>query len=64
MAIKKVWIEPGCISCGECEEICPEVFVITDECHIQADVNVSQYTEGIEEAADACPVEVIKFEKE
>lgn len=64
MPIKKVWIEPGCISCGECEEICPEVFVITDECHIREDADIAKYTGPIEEAADTCPVEVIKYEKD
>jgi len=24
MAIKKVWIDEGCISCGMCEELCPD----------------------------------------
>ena len=31
MAIKKVWIEEGCISCGMSETNCPEVFKIDDE---------------------------------
>lgn len=62
MAIKKVWIESGCISCGECEEICPEVFMVTDECHVKADADISNHEEQIKEAADSCPVEVIKFE--
>lgn len=62
MAISKVWIAPGCISCGECEEISPEVFIVTDECHIKDDVDISKYTGPIEEAAQVCPVEVIKYE--
>ena len=28
MAIKKVWIEDGCISCGLCEEMAEEVFEV------------------------------------
>ena len=64
MKISKVWIEDGCISCGECEEICPQVFVITDECHINEDVDLSKYSELIKEASEACPVDIIRYEKE
>ena len=31
MAITRVWIEEGCISCGLSEDNCPEVFKIKDE---------------------------------
>ncbi|MDZ7738465.1 MAG: 4Fe-4S binding protein [Bacteroidales bacterium] len=27
MAIKKVWIEEGCTSCGLCEDICPDIIL-------------------------------------
>ena len=30
MAITKVWIEEGCISCGMSEDNCPEVFKVKD----------------------------------
>ena len=30
MAISRVWIEDGCISCGVAEGICPEVFMLVD----------------------------------
>ena len=62
MAIKKVWIEEGCIACGLCEEICPEVFKVEDEATVidGADYNASE--EKIKEAAEDCPVEVIKYE--
>ena len=53
MAIKRVWIEEDCIACGTCEGICPEVFTVTDR---------SRVNEGIKEAAESCPVEVIKYE--
>ncbi|RZD41936.1 MAG: ferredoxin [Methanobacteriota archaeon] len=29
--IAKVWIEEDCITCDACQDICPEVFQITDE---------------------------------
>jgi ferredoxin len=62
MAITKVWIEEGCTACGLCEEICPEVFKVEDEATVIEGVNYSDYEEGIREAAENCPVEVIKFE--
>ena len=30
VAITKVWIEEGCISCGMSEDNCPEVFKVKD----------------------------------
>ena len=29
--IAKVWVEPDCITCNACEDICPEVFKVTDD---------------------------------
>ncbi|HIF90104.1 MAG TPA: hypothetical protein EYQ58_00875 [Candidatus Poseidoniales archaeon] len=79
--IAKVWIEEDCITCDACQDICPEVFQITDETsQIVAAVRVDgqfdrntggallkanfgeEFAEYIEEAAEACPVEIIKFE--
>ena len=31
MAIRKVWIDEGCILCGACASECPEVFRVTDD---------------------------------
>ena len=64
VAIKKVWIEEGCISCGNSEDNCPEVFKLKDG---MATVLESDDYSGLEEkiidAAEACPVEVIKYEE-
>ena len=62
MAITKVWIEDGCTSCGLCEDTCPEVFVIDDLAEIKEGVNAGDYEDGIKEAAEECPVEVIQFD--
>jgi ferredoxin len=82
MAIKRVWIEEGCIVCNACETTCPEVFNVTeDSCHIRAEVRADgeqssneaeksdlggsfgdELADQIQEAAEGCPVEVIKFE--
>ena len=62
-AISKVWIDPGCIVCDACEGIYPEVFeVLEDSCIIRPNAPLD---DGIrmEEAAEACPVEVIKYTK-
>jgi ferredoxin len=61
MAIKKVWIEEGCTSCGICESICPDVFEIPDEARVIEGADFEAFEEEIKEAADNCPVEVIKY---
>jgi len=61
MAIKKVWINDGCTSCGLCEEICPEVFKVNDESTVMEGVEFSDYEKKIIEAAESCPVEIIKY---
>jgi ferredoxin len=62
MAIKKVWIEEGCTSCGLCQDICPEVFIVEDVATVIEGVTLNDFEAGIKEAADSCPVEVIKYE--
>ncbi len=62
MAIKKVWIEEGCTACGLCESICPEVFVVEDEATVIEGADFGPHEDGIIEAAESCPVEVIKYE--
>jgi ferredoxin len=62
MAIKRVWIEPGCIGCKLSETLCPDVFKVDDEAHVMEGVDYTQFELQIMEAAEACPVEVIKYE--
>lgn len=62
-SVAKVWIEPGCIVCDACEGIYPEVFDVTDTtCLIRPGAPLNDGLK-IQEAAEACPVEVIKFTK-
>lgn len=63
-AVTRVWIEEGCIVCNLCESTCPEVFHVTDEtCLVNPGWEGKGVVEGIiEQAADECPVSVIKFE--
>lgn len=61
--VAKVWIEPGCIVCNACEDIYKEVFeVLADTCIIRPNAPLDDGLR-IQEAAEACPVEVIKFTK-
>lgn len=62
-SVSKVWIEPGCIVCNACEDIFPEVFEVTsDSCIIRPGAPLDDGLR-VQEAAEACPVEVIKFTK-
>lgn len=66
MAIKRVWLdesEDECISCGNCENVCPEVFEIPDKMVVKEGVDFSQYESEIKEAVDICPTNVIKYEE-
>jgi ferredoxin len=62
MAVKRVWIEDGCTACGLCNEICPEVFKLEDLAYVIEGVDYNKYEAQIKEAAENCPVEVIKYE--
>lgn len=61
--MKKVIIEPGCITCGTCEFIAPEVFKVTDICRVDGTADLEKNKDGITCAVRACPVQVIKTEE-
>lgn len=59
--IAKVWIEPGCIVCNACEDIYKDVFEVTaTTCLIRPGAPLDDGLR-VQEAAEACPVEVIKY---
>ena len=62
MAINKVWIIDGCTACGLCVDTCPDVFEMQETATVieGADFNANEAL--IKEAAESCPVEVIKYE--
>jgi ferredoxin len=61
--MKKLRIEPGCITCGLCEFIAPEIFSVTDVSRIKESAPLERYETEIENAVRGCPVAVIKYEK-
>ncbi|NDP22563.1 MAG: ferredoxin [Paludibacter sp.] len=63
MAIKKVWIEEGCIVCGLCEELCPGVFEVGDKAVVKDGAEFEKNEAGIKNATESCPVEIIKYEE-
>ena len=63
MTISKVWIDDECTLCGVCEDLCPDVFSMGDETTtIIEGADLEGNADCIREAADNCPVEIIKFE--
>lgn len=61
--MKQVLIEDSCIGCGSCVEICPEVFELAGEVAVlKSDADLSLDNKIIE-AAEACPVDAIIYEK-
>ena len=54
----------GCIGCGLCAEICPEVFRIAEDGLAEAYEGPTETTsDAVAEAAASCPVEVIDFKQ-
>ena len=62
--MKKITIEPGCITCGLCAFVAPEVFEVTDVAHVKDLVSIADYAQEIEQAIAGCPVQVISKKKE
>ncbi|WP_310604345.1 ferredoxin [Anaerosporobacter sp.] len=55
--------QDGCISCGVCVSVCPEVFSLNENDiseAIEGDIP-SDSTEAAQEARDSCPVDVISI---
>lgn len=61
--MKKVIIEPGCISCRTCQFTAPEIFEVTDVSRVRPNAPIAEYVSQIEQAIQLCPVQVIKCEK-
>ena len=58
----KARVEEGCISCGTCVAVCPEVFRFNDDGLAEAYEAIEpEYESAAEEARDSCPVSVITW---
>lgn len=65
MKVPKV-IPEKCVACGNCEAICPEVFMIKDEDNASHVITDDLFgLEGcIEAAVENCPEDAITYEEE
>lgn len=66
MNILKVWLDESideCTSCGLCESIADQVFEVPDKMIVKNTVDFNMYAAEIKEAAESCPVSVIKYEE-
>lgn len=61
--MKKLFIEPGCITCGTCQFTAPNIFEVTDVSRIKKDAKIEENIPEIEKAVRSCPVQVIKFQE-
>ncbi len=52
----------GCIGCGVCADICPDVFHIADDGLSEVIASPDGSEDSVREAAGSCPVEVIHTE--
>jgi ferredoxin len=61
--MKAIIDREGCISCGMCVDICPDVFRMGDDGKAEAYGEIDSSAEDTaQEARDSCPVSVITIE--
>lgn len=59
----KAKVEDGCVSCGACVSVCPEVFRFNDDGIAEAYKDIAPEEEdSANEARNACPVAVIDIQ--
>jgi len=66
MKITRVWLDEStdeCTSCGLCESIAPNVFEVPDKMIVKENVDFDAFKSDTLDAADSCPVGVIKYEE-
>lgn len=52
----------GCIGCGVCAQICPDVFHIAEDGLSEVIASPDGFEDAVSEAADSCPVDVIAID--
>ena len=63
LPITRIWINNGCIACGTCQDLVPQVFKVTaDNCRITdaAQQHFVTCRTQIIKAAEECPTKVIR----
>jgi ferredoxin len=58
----KVTILEGCIACGVCESLVPEVFTVLETSVVNLS-GIAGQEDGCREAAEVCPVSVIAIDE-
>jgi len=57
--VKAIVDQDGCIACGLCVSMCPEVFSWNDDGKAEGCEISQEHTERAKDARDGCPVSVI-----
>jgi len=57
--MENIKIKPGCIACGACEFLAPDVFEVTDVSRVKVGADIKNNEKSIMAAKAACPVGVI-----
>ena len=63
MAKEPVVEQDECVGCGNCAEICPEVFRLNDDGVAEVHDPEGATEDKIQQAIDSCPVECISWEE-
>jgi ferredoxin len=63
MPIKVTVDKDKCIACGNCYDVCPDVFEGDDEGRSQVKKGAKLELPCVKEAAESCPVEAITVEE-
>lgn len=62
----KVYVDKElCIGCGLCADMCPDIFVLTDDgkAEVTSEQAAQDNISGAKDAAATCPTEAIKVEE-
>jgi len=66
VTIKRVWRDDSintCIACKMCNLFAPRVFKVFDKMIVVPGLDYTFYELEIKDAAENCPVQIIKFEE-
>lgn len=61
---KRPVVNPGCIGCGYCQFVCPEVFRVNEVSTVQECADYDKYRQSIEKAMQECPMHAIEYKTE